>query len=142
VDAVIVTSPKGAERMGAQTAHPHVTVIAAGEGDTLDLTEAIRKLRTQLGIQHLLCEGGPMLYGSLARADLVDEKFVTVAPFEVGQLVPPEQQRLPREQGISPLLRPTVFGGPGFTRETMTRWTWLSCRKCGDHQFNRYRRKR
>src|SRR5271165_4535922 len=29
VDAVIVTSPKGAERMGAQTAHPHVTVIAA-----------------------------------------------------------------------------------------------------------------
>jgi len=141
VDAVVVTSPEGASRLCADKTHPHVTVIAAGEDDQVDLPDAIRKLRTQLGIEHLLCEGGPTLYGSLARADLVDEQFVTVAPVEVGQIVPPEQERLPREQGVNPLIRPNVFGGPGFTRETMTRWTWLSCRKSGDHQFNRYRRK-
>ena len=140
VDAVIVTSPTAAERLRSNETHPLVTVIAAGQGDALDLPAAIRQLRTQLGIQHLLCEGGPTLYGTLARADLVDEKFVTVAPVEVGHIVPPEQERLPIEPATSPLHRPTVFGGPGFTRETMTRWTWLSCRKSGDHQFHRYRR--
>jgi len=142
VDAMVVTSPDGAARLNAQTTHPHVTVIAAGEGDTLDLPAAIRKLKTQLGIEYLVCEGGPTLYGTLARADLVDEKFITVAPVEVGQVVPPEQERLEHEQGVNPLVRPNVFGGPGFTRESMTRWTWLSCRKSGEHQFNRYRRQR
>ena len=142
VDAAIITSPAGAERLRARSTHPHVTVIAAGMGESVDLATAVRGLRQQLGIRYLLCEGGPTLYGTLARADLVDEKFVTVAPVEVGQLVPPEQERLPSEKAISPLLRPTTFGGPGLTKETMTRWTWLSCRKSGDHQFHRYRRKR
>jgi hypothetical protein len=54
--------------------------------------------------------------------------------------VPPEQERLPAEQTIPVLLRPTVFGGLGLTREDMTRWRWMSCRKAGDHQFSRYRR--
>jgi 5-amino-6-(5-phosphoribosylamino)uracil reductase len=141
VEAAILTSPAGAERLRAQDSRPHVTVIAAGEGETFDLPRAIGKLREELGVKYLLCEGGPTLYGSLARADLVDEKFMTVSPIEVGQVVPPEQERLVSEQAIPVLLRPTVFGGPGYTRENLTRWTWLSCRKAGDHQFNRYRRK-
>jgi len=65
---------------------------------------------------------------------------MTVSPVEAGQLVPPEQEPLPTEVNVSPLLRPTVFGGPGFTRDNLTHWTWLSCRKVGNHQFNRYRR--
>jgi riboflavin biosynthesis pyrimidine reductase len=142
VDSVILTSPEGAERLNARSTHPHVTVISAGERDRVDLPAAIRELRSRLGVQHLLCEGGPTLYGTLARADLVDEKFMTVAPVEVGQFVPAEQERLPREMGPNPLVRPNVFGGPGLTRETMTHWTWLSCRKSGDHEFNRYRRAR
>jgi riboflavin biosynthesis pyrimidine reductase len=142
VDVVVVTSPAGAERLCAQKTHPHITIVATGSGESLDLHAASRELRRQLEIKYLLCEGGPTLYGNLARADLVDEKFVTVSPVETGQVVPPEQERLSNEVGVSPLLRPTVFGGPGHTRETMTRWTWLSCRKSGDHQFNRYRRQR
>ena len=142
VDAAILTSPAGAERLLAQGSHPHVALIAAGEGETFDLPRAIGKLREDMGVKYLLCEGGPTLYGSLARADLVDEKFMTVSPIEVGQMVPPEQERLASEQATSLLLRPTVFGGPGYTRENLTRWTWLSCRKAGDHQFSRYRRKR
>jgi riboflavin biosynthesis pyrimidine reductase len=142
VDTAIVTSPAGADRVSAQKIPPHLPIIATGNGETLDLAAAIRQLKQQLGINYLLCEGGPTLYGSLARADLVDEKFVTVSPVETGQTVPKEQERLPEEQEIVPLLRPTVFGGPGFTKQTMTGWTWLSCRKSGDHEFNRYRRKR
>ncbi|MGA2372082.1 MAG: dihydrofolate reductase family protein [Candidatus Korobacteraceae bacterium] len=142
VDAAILTAPAGAERLRAQGERPHVAIIAAGDGENLDLARAIAKLREELGVQHLLCEGGPTLYGSLARADLVDEKFLTISPVEVGQVVPPEQERLPSERAIPVLLRPTVFGGIGFTRDQMTHWTWMSCRKAGDHQFNRYRRNR
>ena len=82
------------------------------------------------------------MYGNLARADLVDEKFMTISPIEVGQVVPSEQERLPAEQTMPVLLRPTVFGGVGFTREKVTRWRWMSSRRVGDHQFNRYRRAR
>src|SRR5664279_803187 len=142
VDVAIVTSPAGTERLSALKTHPHVTIIAPGTGESVDLSAAVRELRAQLGIKYLLCEGGPTLYGNLARADLVDEKFLTVSPLEIGQEVPGEQERLPSEAREGPLLRPTVFAGPGFTRETMTRWTWLSSRKSGDHQFNRYRRMR
>ncbi|HME31347.1 MAG TPA: dihydrofolate reductase family protein [Terriglobales bacterium] len=142
VDAAVLTSPAGAARLLSRGSHPHVAVIAAGEGEALDLPLAIRKLREELGVEYLLCEGGPTLYGSLARADLVDEKFMTVSPVEIGQVVPPEQERIATERNIPLLLRPTVFGGPGFTRENVTHWTWMSCRKAGDHQFNRYRRKR
>ncbi len=142
VDSAVLTSPAGAARLRGQGSHSHVAIIAAGEGETFDLPLAIRKLREELDIKYLLCEGGPTLYGSLARAGLVDEKFMTVSPVEVGQLVPPEQERLPSEQNVSKLMRPTVFGGPGFTRDKITHWTWLSCRKVGDHQFNRYRRQR
>jgi riboflavin biosynthesis pyrimidine reductase len=139
VDAAILTSPAGAERLRAQ-GNSHVVVVAAGKEEELDLVRGISKLREELGVQYLLCEGGPTLYGSLARADLVDEKFMTVSPIEVGQAVPPEQERLATEPSTGILMRPTVFGGPGFTRDNLTHWTWMSCRKAGDHQFNRYRR--
>jgi riboflavin biosynthesis pyrimidine reductase len=142
VDSAILTSPSAAERLQAQGKHPNVAIIAAGEKDNFDLPRAIAKLREELGVQYLLCEGGPTVYGNLARADIIDEKFMTVSPVETGQVVPSEQERIGQEQTIPVLLRPTVFGGPGFTREHITRWRWMSSRKAGDHQFNRYRRKR
>jgi riboflavin biosynthesis pyrimidine reductase len=142
VDAAIVTSPSGGERLRAQGKHHHVAIIAAGDGEILDLPAAMGMLRQELGIRYLLCEGGPSLYGSLARADLIDEKFLTVSPIEIGQAVPPEQKRLPAEEKIATLLRPTIFGGAGLTKDTMSHWHWLSCRKAGEHQFNRYRRQR
>jgi len=140
VDAAIVTSPAGGERLRSQGKHPYVEIVTAGQGETLDLPAAIAKLRQDLGIEYLLCEGGPSLYGSLARADLIDEKFLTVSPIEAGQLVPAEQPRLPSEQKVPSLTRPTIFGGPGFTRDTVSRWQWISCRRDGNHQFSRYRR--
>lgn len=142
VDAVIVTSPAGAGRLRAQKGASQVTILACGESEEFDLPTAVKRLREELGIQHLLCEGGPTLYGSLARAGLIDEKFVTISPVEIGQIVPPEQERLPSEQNLPMLLRPTVLAGPGFTRETMTRWRWVSSRRAGNHEFNRYRRVR
>ena len=142
VDAAIVTSPAGGERLSAQGKHPHVAIVTAGEGEKLDLPVAMIKLREELAIERLLCEGGPTLYGAFARADLIDEKFLTVSPIEVGQMVPPEQKRLPAEENLAVLLRPTIFGGPGLTKDAISHWQWLSCRRVRDHQFNRYRRRR
>jgi riboflavin biosynthesis pyrimidine reductase len=137
VDPFIITTRAGADRLRAQN-HPKLQIIEAGEWPRVDLASAIKKLYQELGIRYLLCEGGPTLYGGMAAAGLIDEKFVTVAPVEVGQIAPPEQEMTAFDKTR---IRPTTFAGPGFTRETMSRWTWLSCRRVGDHEFNRYRRK-
>jgi 5-amino-6-(5-phosphoribosylamino)uracil reductase len=138
VDTAIITTGAGAERLKPQQAtHPHVKIIVSGEGSEVDLPSAMGRLRRDFGVKYLLCEGGPVLYGSMIRAGLVDEKFLTVAPLDVGQKVPPAQEGVPWKQ---PPFRPTIFSGTGFTREDAVRWHWLSCRKVGDLQFNRYRK--
>jgi riboflavin biosynthesis pyrimidine reductase len=139
IEPGIVTTEVGAKNLG--TLPEHVLLVVAGAGPIIDLPVAMRKLRDQFNIQRLLCEGGPTLYGALARADLIDEKFVTISPVETGQLVPEEQERLGTETGPA-LLRPTTFGGTGFTKENATWWRWMSSRKIGDHEFSRYRRRR
>lgn len=137
VDSYIVTTDAGASRLRSQK-HARVEIIEAGKWPRVDLQLMVRKLRSELGIEHLLCEGGPTFYGSMTKAGLIDEKFLTIAPFEIGQSAPPEQDMAAFDKTR---LRPNTFTGPGFTRDTMTRWTWLSCRRVGDHEFNRYRRK-
>jgi riboflavin biosynthesis pyrimidine reductase len=137
VEPGIVTTELGAKNLGILP--DHVLLVVAGQGPLIDWPLAMRMLRDQFKIQRLLCEGGPTLYGALARTDLVDEKFVTISPIETGQVVPEEQERLRNETGPI-LMRPTIFGGPGFTKEKATWWRWISARKVGDHAFNRYRR--
>jgi len=137
VDAYVITTRSGADRLRTQR-HPSVKIIEAGEWPRVDLPLAIKKLQQELGIRYLLCEGGPTLYGNMARAGLIDEKFVTIAPVEAGQMAPTEQEM---SQYDKTRVRPTTFAGQGFTKENMTRWTWLSSRRVKDHAFNRYRRR-
>jgi riboflavin biosynthesis pyrimidine reductase len=141
VDGLIVTTKTGAARLAEKRTHPHVRVIVSGEDKFVDLRGTAALLRRDLGIERLLCEGGPTLYGYLASAGLVDEKFVTVSPVEVGQLVPAEQERSPADDLNPSPYRPTTLHAPGFTEENAPWWRWLSCRRVGDHQFSRYRRK-
>jgi len=138
VDAAVITTASGTGRISGRESRDHVRVLVAGERDQVDLKQAVSILRQELGIRYLLCEGGPTLNGSLARAGLVDERFLTIAPVEVGLEVPQEQAR---ETGEQAAIRLTTFGGPGLTKEEALRWRWLSCRRVGDHQFNRYRRR-
>lgn len=142
VDVVLVTTRAGARRLAEKPAHPHVRVVVSGEDRFVDLEAAAGLLRRELGIEHLLCEGGPTLYGYLSRAGLVDEKFVTVSPLEVGEMVPPEQEKSVADERNPSVYRPTTFSVPGFTVENATWWKWMSCRRVGEHQFSRYRRNR
>lgn len=141
VDAIVITTAKGAARLEEKRAHPHVRAVVAGEGDLVDLPKAMHILRASFGIEYLLCEGGPTLYGYMSRAGLIDEKFLTISPVETGLLIPPEQEPSESEKSNPPRERPTTFVAPGFTKETAPWWQWLSCRRVGDHQFNRYRRR-
>ena len=138
LDAAILTSEEGERRLRPQVAdRPNVSLIVAGSGPLVDLQVAMKKLREEHGIRRLLCEGGPQLYSSMLHNALIDEKFLTVAPVEVGQERPPEQEQVSWEESR---LRPTVIQGRGFTKESAPRWEWISCRKVGSYQFNRYRR--
>ncbi len=56
-----------------------VDVIVLDQG-ALTLTTALRRLHSDYGIELLLCEGGPMMFGSLLEENLVDELFLTIAP--------------------------------------------------------------
>jgi riboflavin biosynthesis pyrimidine reductase len=136
VESYVVTTAAGASVLEAQK-HPNVEIIACGEWPRVDLRKMVRLLRERLGIRYLLCEGGPTFYASMMKTSLIDEKFVTVSPVEVGHAAPPEQEMAPFDKTR---LRPTTFEGPGFTRDTMTHWRWLSCRRAGDHQFHRHRK--
>jgi riboflavin biosynthesis pyrimidine reductase len=141
VDAMIVTTDKGFKRLCEKTTHPHVRIIEAGKGDFVDLKLMTQILRHEFNIRYLLCEGGPTLYGWMSKFGLMDEKFVTVSPIEVGALVPPDQEPTEAEKKNAVKVRPTTFNAPGFLADNAPWWTWVSCRRIADHQFSRYRRR-
>lgn len=51
--------------------------------DRVDLAAGLAELHRR-GLDELLCEGGPYLFGALTAADLVDEVCLTVAPLLAG----------------------------------------------------------
>jgi riboflavin biosynthesis pyrimidine reductase len=74
-------------------------VLACGEG-LVDLKAGLSALRER-GLDQLLCEGGPHLFGSLLAAEVVDELFLTVSPLlagpGAGRIIagPPRDEPLP-----------------------------------------------
>ncbi len=137
VDAWIATTPEGRQRLGDFDA---ARLLVSGGGNWVDWEELLHSLRREHGVQYLLCEGGPTLYGSLARAGLVDEKFLTLSPQEIGAQFPARQSAEELQANAGSLVRPTSLSGPGFSVETALWYRWISCRKAGDHAFHRYRR--
>ena len=65
-----------ADRLAA--VREHCDVIVAG-AHTVDI-EAIRTALSERGLNRILCEGGPSLFGALVEADAVDELCLTLAP--------------------------------------------------------------
>jgi riboflavin-specific deaminase-like protein len=49
-------------------------------GVELELRPLLERLRTELDVRSILCEGGPTLNASLVREHLVDELFLSLAP--------------------------------------------------------------
>jgi riboflavin biosynthesis pyrimidine reductase len=129
VDATVLTTHEGARRLESQrTRYPAGDIVAVDPaGDSVDLPQAIAALQQRYGIRYLLCEGGPSLYSAMLTSGLIDEKFLTVSPIEVGAM-----------SAHGP--RPTVLPGVSLSKQDAVRWRWLSCRKVADYQFHRIRR--
>ncbi|MGH8901134.1 MAG: dihydrofolate reductase family protein [Egibacteraceae bacterium] len=72
-------APADRRRAAEQTAR----VLVVGDAD-VDLERAVATLRTEFGLAHLLCEGGPTLNAGLIGAGLVDELCLTIAPALTG----------------------------------------------------------
>jgi len=77
-ERLIVTTPR-ATAAAIERVRAKGVAVEVAEADALgevDLPRLLRRLRGR-GIHHLLCEGGPSLNVSLARAGAIDELFVT-----------------------------------------------------------------
>ncbi|HYT10436.1 MAG TPA: pyrimidine reductase family protein [Mycobacteriales bacterium] len=81
VRTVVITSA-GAPPDRRAALEPVADVVVAGQ-DHVDLPAALDLLQ-QRGLRRVLCEGGPMLLGSLGTAGLLDELCLTVAPLLAG----------------------------------------------------------
>jgi riboflavin-specific deaminase-like protein len=93
---------------GPAPALPETAEVVELDPGELTLTTALRHLRSEHGVQRLLCEGGPTLFGALLHEELIDELFLTIAPRLAGG-----------GRG------PTITSGPSLAEPAELRIRWL-----------------
>jgi 5-amino-6-(5-phosphoribosylamino)uracil reductase len=88
-------------------------------GIELELRPLLERLRSELGVRSILCEGGPNLNESLVRERLVDDLFLSLAP---------------KLAGGPPL---TLLSGDPLSEPIVSQLVWLL--EHDSHLFGRYR---
>ena len=101
VPAVIITTPAGADRVGASSLASHVSVRTGSAPDVVTPDDVL-EVAAGLGARLVLCEGGPHVLGQLLEAGLVDELFLTIAPVITGEV---EAIRIVEGEGIGGAVR-------------------------------------
>ncbi len=81
--AVVFTTRRAPRERVEALRRAGVRVYAAGD-ESVDLVEAVRILREELGVRKLMVEGGGRLICSMLKLGLVDEVRYTVAPYILG----------------------------------------------------------
>jgi riboflavin biosynthesis pyrimidine reductase len=89
-------------------------------GNRMDQPAVMQQLRVE-GVQTLLCEGGPQIYASLLRDELIDDAFVTLSPVIVGE---------DREHE-----RPSIVEGAAFPVEQPPQLRLLSVHRYGSYLY-------
>jgi len=115
---VFTTGQAGARRLARIRRLAEVVVLP---GRTLSPPAVLDALAAR-GLRRVLIEGGGEIHWAFARADCVDEIYVTLTPRLIG--------------GAG---APTLLDGKGFLRDEHRRLKLLSCRRVGDELFLRYR---
>jgi riboflavin biosynthesis pyrimidine reductase len=121
VTVVIVTTERAQAALEALEL-PRTEVLVAGATE-VDLPRALAILCSRWGVQTLLCEGGPRLYGSLVNSGSLDEEFLTLSPLVIGS--------------STDAPRPGLIEGYGFAPGGAPRAHPISLRRAGDHLFLR-----
>jgi riboflavin biosynthesis pyrimidine reductase len=124
---LILTTEQGKQRLlqNGLEALPSVEVKALSSAETRISPSAIlRLLRQEFGVELLLHEAGPTLFGEFLEGGFVDELFLTVAPQVAGRAADHP--------------RPGLVANVQFFPTTAPWWKLLSAKKSGDHLFLRY----
>jgi riboflavin-specific deaminase-like protein len=79
---IVVTAPGSAVARRAEIA-ARADLLLAGQADDVDLGAALAAF-CEMGIELVVCEGGPTINGQLLEAGLLDELCLTLAPKLVG----------------------------------------------------------
>jgi riboflavin biosynthesis pyrimidine reductase len=124
---LILTTEQGKQRLlqNGLEALPSVEVKALSTAETRISPSAILTLlRQEFGVELLLHEAGPTLFGEFLEGGFVDELFLTVAPQVAGRAADHP--------------RPGLVASVPFLPATAPWWKLLSAKKSGDHLFLRY----
>jgi riboflavin biosynthesis pyrimidine reductase len=119
--ATILTTAAGARALQGRVPAA-CDVRSLTDGDHVEIARVVEELRND-GHHVVLTEGGPHVMGSLIKAGLLDEAFLTISPVLAGR---DHETRLGMVEGVELLPKAGV-------------WTRLhSARRHGDHLFLRY----
>lgn len=118
--SVVLTSDRGASRLEGLLPESTV-VLSLGRSPRFTGDTIIDALRAR-GHRRILCEAGPHTFGSLLKAQAVDELFLTTSPLVVGDAGPDSRFHLVESADLLPPVGATL----------------TSVRRHGDHLFSRY----
>lgn len=117
---VALTSDRGADRLQGQL--PDTTeIVSLGRPLRFTGDEIVGSLRAR-GHRRILCEAGPHTFGTLLRARVVDELFLTRSPLLAGDAGPGSRLRLVEAADLLPPVEAAL----------------TSLRRHGDHLFARH----
>ena len=86
VVVVIVTTAEGARVLRARGSEAHGIRLVIGGATRVEargLIEAHERLFAEVGVRHLVCEGGAVVLDALHEAGILDELFVTVSDVDI-----------------------------------------------------------
>lgn len=123
VPVTILTTEAGARNVRRLAFGPNVVIRTPASGDRVQPRDVVAAA-AELGGRLILCEGGPHIFGQFAKAKMLDELFLTLAPQLAGRAT-----HLPR-LGLIEGAAFDVADAP---------WARLrSVHTSGDHLFLRY----
>lgn len=129
VRTLVITTPAGRDeltRRGAATLGSVDIHVMNSSNGTVAPLEIVQLLHSHFGVQTLLHEGGPTLFGQFLAANLVDELFLTLAPQIAGR--------------NSYTTRPVLVQGVEFAPDSAPWFQLLSVKQKAEHLYLRYRR--
>jgi riboflavin biosynthesis pyrimidine reductase len=129
VRTVVVTTLAGRDeltRRGAATLDSVEIHALNSSSGSIAPPEILQLLHSQFGVETLLHEGGPTLFGQFLAAEVVDELFLTLSPQIAGR------------KGDA--IRPALVHGVEFVPDSAPWFQLLSVKQKAEYVYLRYRR--
>ncbi len=98
---IVVTTESGARRLRRLPRADHVEIASLGDGDLVPVGSLVAFLHAR-GFRLIVSEGGPVLFGQLLAARMVDEVFLTLAPQLAGRSAASARLSLVEGVGLAP----------------------------------------